>query len=428
MKLTSSGELLIKKRPFPQWLTLYIFFMPFLLGFLQGFLKFPSIIKYTIDLAWIIVTICIFVRKSLSFKKRLIPFLVFVVTFFLVTFVVYLFNYETFLYYFWGVRNNFRFYFAFFAFCIFLSKEDAEDCLKFIDVAFWIDIFVCLYQFFVQGYKQDYLGGIFGVEKGCNSYTITFFAIVVAKSLLSFMNKQEKFGLCAAKCAVVLLISAMAELKAFFLIFVLILLLSTIFTAYSWRKFGLILVSVFIFSFASTFITSIFGSGSEITFKRMMELVTAENYASEDDLGRFTAIPMISSMFLTTLPLKLFGMGLGNCDTSSFEVFNTSFYQVNSELHYNWFSSAFLFLETGYVGIVIFLSFFVMCFFYARRMKKRGESELLYCQMAMILSIVSVVLMFYNPSLRSEIAYLVYFVFALPFIAVSEETHERLTI
>ncbi len=421
MKLTTTGNLLIKKHTFPQWITLYIFFMPFFLGTLQGFLGLPSLVKYTIDAAWLAIALIIFFGRSLSFNKKLVPYLVFLAVFFLITFVVYLFNYESFLYYFWGLRNNFRFYFAFFAFCIFFDKEDAAGCLKFIDVVFWINIGVCLFQFFVQGYEQDYLGGIFGVEKGCNSYTITFFSIVIAKSLLMFMNKQEKFGLCAAKCGVVLLISAMAELKAFFLLFVLILLLATMFTAYSWRKFALILAAVIIFSVASTFITSIFGAGSEITFDRMLELITAENYASEEDLGRFTAIPIISATFLTSWPLKLFGMGLGNCDTSSFDAFNTAFYQRYSELHYNWFSSAFLFLETGYVGVIVFASFFVMCFIFASVMKKRQESNLLYCQMAMIISIVSIVLMFYNPSLRIEIAYLIYFVFALPFIGAKKD-------
>lgn len=57
----------------------------------------------------------------------------------------------------------------------------------------WLDVVVSLYQFFVMQLDGDYLGGIFGVEKGGNVYTNIFFVIVVTKSVLSYLEKKRRF-------------------------------------------------------------------------------------------------------------------------------------------------------------------------------------------------------------------------------------------
>lgn len=427
MKLSSSGKLHIRKHTFPQWVTLFIFTMPFLLAFLQNIMMFPTLIKYTLDVAWVLVTISMLFRRNVTVKKRLLPFVILVAAFFLFTLFVYLFRFQSIFYYLWGFRNNFRFYFAFFAYCTYLDDEDVTTCFKFIDIVFWIDVVVCLYQFFALGYKQDFLGGIFGVERGCNAYTITFLSIVLIKSMLLFMDKKESFVSCALKCAVILLISALAELKFMFLIFVVILLLSAVFTSYSWRKVLLFLVVFLFFTVASTIITQMYGENSQITFERIFELITADSYATESDLGRMTAIPVIAATILTNFWSRLFGLGLGNCDASNFAICNTPFYQSHSELHYTWFSSAFLFLEVGYIGILFFVLFFILCFVLSAVMKKKGTSDTFYCQMAMIMCVVCIILMFYNPSLRSEISYLIYFILALPFIGCKKESASALS-
>ena len=123
----------------------------------------------------------------------------------------------------WGLRNNFRFYIAFFAFILFFDQEDANFFINLFDKIFWLNAAVSLVQF-AMGYRQDYLGGLFGVEKGCNAYSIIFFSIIIGKSLLCFMEQKESALLCFSKCGAALIISAMAELKFYFIIFVLILM------------------------------------------------------------------------------------------------------------------------------------------------------------------------------------------------------------
>lgn len=367
------------------------------------------------------VTVLLFVRKELTLYKKIVPFLIFVGVFIAYTAIVYIFRFQSPFYYLWGFRNNFRFYFAFIAFCMLFVEDDAQICLKYMDILFWINAVVTFFQFFVMGYKQDYLGGIFGVERGCNGYSILFFSIVISKSVLSFMNKKENLFLCIAKCTVALIISAMAELKFFFVLFMIILLISTVATSFTWQKFLLVFVSALIISFAGSMLTEIFGESSNISFERLLELTFTQSYSSNEDLSRFTAIPTISNSIMTKNTQRLFGLGLGNCDTSSVEICNTPFFNAYSHLHYNWFSSAFLFLETGIVGLSMYFFFYLMCFVCAFNLRNKDGVNKLYCQMAMIISVVCILTTFYNCALRIEMGYMAFFVLALPLISVKPD-------
>lgn len=420
-----SGKIHINKRPLPQWLTFYVFYMSFLIPALQGFFGLPSVIKYTIDVAWIAVTVLLFVRKEVTLYKKVIPFLIFTGVFIAYTAVVYIFRFQSPFYYLWGFRNNFRFYFAFIAFCMLFVEDDARICLKFMDILFWINAVVTFFQFFVLGYQQDYLGGVFGVERGCNGYSILFFSIVISKSVLSFMNRKESFFLCISKCAIALIISAMAELKFFFVLFMIILLISTVVTTFTWQKFLLVFVSALIISFAGSMLTEIFGESSNISFERLLELTFTQNYSSNEDLSRFSAIPTISSSIMTKNTQRLFGLGLGNCDTSSFEICNTPFFKTYSHLHYNWFSSAFMFIENGYIGLAMYLFFYLMCFVCAFNLRNKEGVNKLYCQMAVIMSIVCFLTTFYNSALRIEMGYMAFFVLALPLISAKPDIQYR---
>ncbi len=419
-----NNRLLIQKRTFPEILTYTIFIMPFLLSFLQDTLGLPPFVKYIIDVAWVGVTISLLFVRRAYIKHDITPLLTIILLFFFLTFGVYLFNFQSPFYYLWGFRNNFRFYIAFVAFTVFFTNDDIRSCFKLIDIVFWLNIFVVFYQFFVLGLKQDYLGGVFGVDRGCNGYLIVFFVITTTKSILSFFNKRENMLLCFVRCALTLMISAMAELKFFFVIFILIIVVASAITRFSWRKVVLYIAASILVMVASVILVQIFGENRMISFDNLSNLISATNYSTSRDLGRFTALPTISNFILTDPLEKIFGFGLGNCDTSTFAICNTPFYQSHSLLNYTWLSSAFLFLETGYLGLTVFLLFFVVCFILAYRKRKRKKGNEFFCQMAMIMSVVCVILTFYNSSLRMETGYMVYFILALPFVSKEESETE----
>lgn len=417
-------SLLIQKRTLPELLTYIIFIMPFFISFLQSFLGFPSFVKYIIDACWLGTLVSLLFVKRAYIKKDIAPAVLVIAVFFSLALLVYLFNFQSPFYFLWGLRNNLRFYIAFMAFTIYFDADDIKSCLKFMEVFFWINAIVVFFQFFVLGYEQDYLGGLFGVEKGCNAYLIVFFIIITIKSVLNYLNDNESALSCFSKCGISMIISVMAELKFFFVIFVIIFVVASVITKFSWKKVFLYVVSFFFIMVASILIVELFGENRAINLENIIKLVFASNYSSSRDLGRFTAIPTISEHYLTEPLEKIFGMGLGNCDTSAFAICNTPFYQAYSYLNYTWFSSAFLFLETGYIGLLLYLIFFVIIFMIAYRKSKQENSNKLFCQMGMIMSIICFILTFYNSSLRMETGYMAYFVLALPFIANTPKTEQ----
>ncbi len=417
--------LYVKKMKFMELLSFLVFIIPILLPTLIQFFHAPSFVKYTVDFFIVVLLFIIIINRRLCFERLLLPFLILFASVFLLCFIVYVFNYQSVFYFLWGCRNNFRFYIAFLAYILFLEEDDISSMLKSFDVLFWINAVVSLYQYFVLGYNQDYLGGIFGVEKGCNSTTLLFFSVFIAKTLIMYMQGNEKNYVCFIKCAVTLIISAMAELKMFFLLFAIILLFTIIFTKFSWKKVIFVLGAFGLLSLSNILLERYVDSG--ISIESIIKLMTATSYSSGNDIGRFSAISIISEQFHTGIFDKLFGMGLGNCDTSNFAICNTPFFEAHNELHYTWFSTSFLYLETGFVGLVLISFVFVLCFILAYRKWKSGNCNELYCKLGMVMAIVCFIVLFYNSSLRMDIGYMVYFILALPFVSGSEKPIEKIS-
>lgn len=399
-------------------LVLYIFVMPFTFFFLMEVLHVPSLLKYTLDVVWLCLLLLV-CRRNVSLPDSPSRVLLKVVgVFFACTIVGFLLNYQSPVYYLWGLRNNLRFFVFFFACILFMSGTTAENCLRFMDSSFYLNIPVALFQYFVMGKSQDYLGGIFGTTVGCNGYLNIFFIIVITKSVLNYMNQKETSGKCLFNCASALMISVIAELKIFFVEFLLIIILAAMITRFSFRKLWVFLGSAVGIILSARLIGQLFPQYRDwFSIKGIWEIISSTSgYTSRNDMNRMTAISISAERFLQTPLDKLFGLGLGNCDYASFDFLVTPFYRAHNRLHYMWFSSAFTVLETGFVGLILYISFFLAVFFQTNRRIRNGRGNAFYCQLTLILSVLCPMLIIYNNSMRNEAAYMMYFVLALPYI------------
>lgn len=400
---------------------LFIFFFPAAQAFLTELLPIPDAIKFLCDGFLVLLLLKLFSQRFTKIDNYSMPFVVIVDLFFFITLVGYLFNYQSVFYYLWGLRNNIRMFVAFFAFAYLADWEDAKGWIKALDVLFVINFAVVILQYF-SGYGQDYIGGIFGTSKGCNGSLLIFLCIVFTKTILSFMRGEEKMSKCIFVSVASLLVSTLSELKMFFILFILILFMASFMTAHSIKKtlffaFGAVLVVLF-----STLLTVLYKDFTDfLSFDSLIKALTDTGYATDEDIGRFTALPVISQRFLPGFFRKLFGLGLGNCDSSSLSMFNTPFFESHQTVHYSYFSYAFLFLETGFVGLALYASFFVASFFVSRKLKKLEMADEFACQMSIILSVISLILLVYNSSLRMEIGFMLFFVLALPIISANEQ-------
>lgn len=403
--------LTIHRRELPRYLSWYLILLPLFSGIFLDLLGLPGALRYTGDLAWCTLAVLAVGKGRLRLGRDLTVPACLAAVFFLYTLAVILFRYQSGIWYLWGLRNNFRFYIAFFAFAAWLDQRDVERIFRLMDRLFWVNFVVSLIQF-AMGYQQDLLGGIFGLERGRNAaYTVLFFLLVLTRSLLSMMEGRENLSRCLAKCAAALITAALAEMFGFFLMFGMLVVLAACLTRFSRKKCLMLLLLAGAVFCSSSLLLEMFGEGSQLSWQIIRRRLFAENYATREDLGRLTAIPTLSRTILTEWPDRLFGLGLGNCDTSTFRLCNSDFYQQYSHLHYTWFLSAFLFLETGYGGLFLYLAFFLVL---PACVPVRGDG--LLRRMGIIMAAMCILLTFYNSALRSEAGYLAWFGLALPFV------------
>ena len=306
---------------------------------------------------------------------------------------VYLTRYQKAAYFLWGVRNNFRFYAAFFGFAL-LTEAEREKIWRKLEWLFWANFFVALGQFFFFGLKGDLLGGLFGVEKGCNGGLNLFLVVMAARSLVLSGEGTETAGRCLAKCGAALLVAALAELKFFFVEFGVLLVLAgsrgkktVVFWAVPALFAGVLLMEKAFPEFAGWLrLSSIWQTASD-----------PAGYASTGDLNRLNAVSGIDRRVFSFFWDRVFGLGLGNCEVSSLDFLATPFSKWYGHLHYSWMSHAFWYLEAGWLGLVFFFGFF--CLMMAGRPGR----------FVRILAVLCLFVGIYNASLRTEAAFLMYF-------------------
>lgn len=421
-------RLKIKSRNQPQWLCWLLIVLPFVFGTLIEWLGAPVFLKYTLDVAWLVLLLIMIRMKLQNPKQRGVALAGWTVVFFLYTLVGYVFLYQSPLYYLWGVRNNFRYYVAFAAFCAFLEPDDVEDYFKLFDKIFWVNVVVSLVQYFLLGKKGDHLGGIFGVANGCNAYSNIFFIIVLTKSVVFYMERRERLQDCFWKFAAMILICALAELKFFFVEAAAILICAALFTNFSWRKVGFLLGGAVGISAGAALLAVMFPQFADFfSLEWFMETASSDKgYTNSGDINRMTVIAEINERFLETPLQQLFGLGLGNCDNAAYTFLTTPFFIKYSRLHYTWLSTAFIYLETGWVGLIFFFGFFVLAFMNARKVEKQctGVART-YCRIAKTMSIMCVLIAIYNSSLRTEAGYMAYFVLSIPSVVAKAPASDK---
>lgn len=408
----------IKKRSQPGWLMWLLIMLPFLFGTLKDFLGLPWGIRYILDIAWLWLLVAMVSRSNAKGKAdNMLSF--WVLLFLIYSAVSYLVLYQSAWYYLWGMRNIFRFFVAFFAFKLYLKPKDIQGYFTLFDILFWINIAMSLYQYFFMDTTGDYLGGIFGTAQGANGYTNIFFVIMVAKNILFYLEKKERLSKCILELAAMLMVAALAELKFFFAECILLLVLAVLFTDFTWRKLLVIFGGLILVSTGAVILALVFPSSEGfLSLDFFLEIGASDKgYTSSGDLNRLNAIPRINELWLKTGWQRMFGLGLGNCDTATYTFLNTPFFEAYGDMHYTWLSYAFMYLECGWIGLIFYFGFFVLVYLSIRRIEKRSAGiAKTYCRMGRILALMCMLIAIYNSSLRTEAGYMMYFALSIPFV------------
>lgn len=322
------------------------------------------------------------------------------------------------LYYLSGLNNSIPYFVFFFACILYLPMQERDSYMRILDGLFWLNFVVSMYQFFVLGIMWDFLGGIFGVMVGCNASTTTLLVLAVTVSVVRYLNQQEKGWICLSKCIASLVIAALAELKFFFLMFAAIIVLTVLMTKFSRKKLYLLLGGVIGTVLGIQLLYLVFpGWENWFSLDKIIQTATSTaGYTGVGDYNRLTAIPRVWTEFLNSGYRKLFGLGLGNCDGGFTDALTPAFYFDNYNLHYMLFTSCFILMETGLVGILLYLAFYPLVFLLAHHLERSGKANPVFCQISKIMVLYSLVLFLYDSSLRTEDTYLIFFSLVLPFL------------
>lgn len=316
----------------------------------------------------------------------------------------------------WSYRNLMRFFLFLFSCVVLLNYEDVERLGKIFSILFFLNVVVVSVQFWIQGYYQDYLGGLFGTDMGCNGHMNTFLCIYLSYICVRYMAHKTSFRCFLLVSAGSLYIAALSELKFLFIEYVFILGMSILLSRFSLRVV-LMVLGAFAGLYVGLQLFNTYFPGWEFSIEQIMDYAGEGGYSTATDLNRLTALQTVTERFLRNPEDLLFGLGLGSGETSSF--FQSAFFQKYGErLHYTYMIHAFTLLETGWVGFVIFLGFFVSVGIQAWRFRKKvGVERKIFCIATVIVAMLCVIQCFYNNALRVENSgYLMFFVLAIPFI------------
>lgn len=334
----------------------FVIFFNLLFGIFEMF-KLPSEIKFINDFLCIII----FIWEIKNFKnilkdnyhKRTIHIIVIMFFIYLFTSILNLVKPQLFI---WAFRNVFRFLIIYIASSKLLTIDDYNKILSKFYKIYFFNILVLLYQYFILGLSQDYLGGIFGIGQGCNAGLNIYFCVILIYTTIQYINKKKNIFSFLFIIFSSLVFASFAELKVYYLEFVFIELIICLFYFYKFKVFLIFIISVVGLLVGLEVMKFVFPQHYDV----LINLANFKDYANMQsggyNISRFGAFKEINLLFFKdNLFYNLFGFGFGNCEYSSLALFKSDFYNLYGSYHYMWFTHQMLFLQVGIIGFFGYL-------------------------------------------------------------------------
>lgn len=391
--------------------------------FLIQNLKAPDYIIYLIDILNIFLFFGLIKnKKNIGFKGLIILY----ITLLLFSSITGILNFST-----WGgnlamlgleFRNFVRFPIFFLSCALFLDSESIRKIYKILMIFFFINLIFISYQYLTfhppgVWTRGDMLNGLFGTEVGGNTFVNVSFLVVVVYALTQWSQKKIKTNKFLILVGLTLFISAIIELKAFFVEFAILYIWYFTVKKKNYKEF-LINIFLIFFIFAISFIglqimyKEYPWFSNYLSFQGIKDQLFGSGYTGSGDLNRFTGIfTVCSKLFDGDISKTIFGLGLGNASSKSilgsYPIFFNKFYYT----HYDWFSSTYTTVQAGLFGLLIYLSTFINLLF-----KKKINKE--YTLNSQIMCLLALFLVFYGETLKTDAGYLIYFAISSGFIKI----------
>ncbi len=329
---------------------------------------------------------------------------------------------------FWGVRNSFRFFVFMYCCAVMLEVPDVKRIMGLLLFIMVPNVFLSLIQY-SQGFDGDQLGGVFGTVVGVNGYSNVLFCILLAYSSLKYAyGKGSLLEFCLVASAT-LGLSALAEIKLFYIEAALIIVFSFFCRANRVRSYLMIGIVLIAFIGALQLFALVFPSAYEMltNFDKLLGYSTDNTGAVQGyEISRLNAFSDINQfIFQGRMDWNLFGIGFGSSGYSKMSFLTGAFYKTYHYLNYYFFTHQTWFIETGYVGFALLLSVFLSFAVYSGKICKRLPEDAFLFRFVQITVYITVLCFWYNQSIRIEAAYITFFVFSIPFVIYRERMLNR---
>ena len=411
----------IKHRSNMELIIYLILVINFSEGLISIFLPMIHPIYYLVDVLNVLLLLWI-VRKRRSniFRTNsLLPFSYSLYLFLGLSVLGILIHFSNVLLHLWGLRTVFSVY-VFFVGCILFERSDKT---QFLTKVFWINTIATIIEVLL-GYRQDWIGGIYGVQGGqVNGPLNLLLVIVISKEIVEYFNKKTTLKRVALYGLTSIIVASFAELKFYYIEFLLIIAISSLVTRFSVRKLSIIILGALGISLGINMLFRLFPDIDN----RMFSINFIWNYLTNKggyvgqfahnagDINRLAFWSKISDLYDNVFEM-IFGKGLGNCDQISVLGLQSPFFTRYNYLHYYMFPLPMTLLQQGIVGGVIYIMLFVFILYAVKKQQKKGQKERSIYQIAEVLCIMAFVITIYDSSLQGRGAFLYYYMLALPFL------------
>ena len=409
--------MIIGAKKMQKLIMLQLFMIPVIM-LARSLFGLPSSVFHIYDIVLCLQAVCVlyFIKdavRAVEFKWLIVYFVVYT-AFLLLT---QIFQSVPLLVSLMAYRRIYRFYLFFIICSVFLKLCDIDKIMQILLKLQIFNFALTMYQYFVQKLPQDNIGGIFGTIVGVNGYSNVYLCIICTYVLVKYFSKQETVKSVLWIYGSTLLITAITELKLMFIEVIAIVVMTAIFyRPKEWRQKVKVTAAILLLEAISLLIFN------ALYPEHMLILINKDaflQYSTEVILGynisRLKAFSEINELFFKgNLLNNMFGYGFGNCEVGS------AFYEIYSEYHYTWFTHQVTFLETGFVGVVLYCLFYAMIFFYAWYLKKKDSENECYYVFTQIICALCALWFIYNQSTRTEPAYMIFFALTIPFIVFKE--------
>lgn len=332
--------------------------------------------------------------------------------------------------YIWACRNTFRLFGILYCCVKLLDNVDIDRLIKFVFGFFFVNVVVCTYQHFVLGVGQDNTNGLFGTASGGNAMMNVLLFGVCAFSLFGFLQNEYHGWLLALVLTCSCYLAAIAELKFFYFELVVLVILALVSQRFSLKTI-LSAVALVIIIAIGIRVLIIFNPrvADFFNWDEILHYSGEGGYSDPNNLNRMTAIRSLDERFLTTMGDKLFGLGFGAGQFTQF--FASPLYAAYGfVLNWNFFTDAAIFLETGYIGLILYILLFVFIAIFSLgsiRTITTFENKSLEMgttvdagwidRACASVSFLCILLIFYNSTLTTDPGcYFVGFILSFPFI------------